>query len=330
VAEEAGAERPQRIGDADPQAVTRTYAGFLPGISPALPWAVGRARRTSLPRLLLGPVGGAAKAAGVGQQPEGHEVGIQLLSEDRLEVDFHVDRPGQAGVVTQDAQPQAVADDCPQRSVRRVERLLRQHEGRAAANLAGLWIGLAEAVCRRIEILAVCGKDQGHAAVAGDVTDVVSVARGLDDGTGFEVGVAQGVLQQRQQEFAQGQVVGVEVGALALGLEVGPEVECDLPVAGDFVAQLEPFGNAVVDLGLLGTIGVLQAGEPGEFVGRNEPTFDANCLVGKLGGTARHDLGPRHGRDQHVDAHDVDGQAGGDLIGAPGFGGVPHAAMVLQ
>ena len=100
------------------------FAAFLACAAPTLPRAVG------------GLGGGAvwlgfAKARGMGQQPEGGEVSVELFSEDGFEVHLNIGRPGQAGVVAQDAQLEPVAGDGPEGLVGRVECLLRQHVGAA-------------------------------------------------------------------------------------------------------------------------------------------------------------------------------------------------------
>ena len=73
------------------------FAAFLARVAPALPGAVGG--------LGVGAVWlGFAKARGVGQQPEGGEVGVQLFGEEGFEVHLHIGRAREAGVVAQDAQ----------------------------------------------------------------------------------------------------------------------------------------------------------------------------------------------------------------------------------
>ena len=49
----------------------------------------------------------------VAQQPEQREVGVHLAIEHRLQVELDVGLAGQANVVAQDAQLQAVADETP-------------------------------------------------------------------------------------------------------------------------------------------------------------------------------------------------------------------------
>ena len=188
---------------------------------------------------------------------------------------------------------QAVADDGPQGRGRGVQGFLRQHEGRAAAGLAGVGVELAKAFCGGVQTLRVACQDDGQTALLGGMADVVAVAGGLDAGARREVGKAKHVAQQGHEEVVDGGVVGVDVAALAQGLEVSPEVLRDLPEAADLVAQLEALGDAVVGVGLLGLVGRLQGGQAGEFVGGDQAAFDADGAVGELmGGAAGHALGP--------------------------------------
>lgn len=85
--------------------------------------------------------------------------------------------------------------------------------------------------------------------------------------------------------------VQVHVGALAQGLEVAPQGERDLEVAGDFVAQLQALGDEVVGLGLLGVPRLGQQGQAGEFFGGQQAAFDADGAVGKLVERAGHGRG---------------------------------------
>jgi len=116
VPKEAGTQRAQRFGDAIAQAVAGSHASFLAGTAPSLPRAIARFSID------------LAKPAGVRQEPEGREVGIQLFAEHGLQVDLDIGRPREAGVVAQDAQGQPIADQCPKRVVRSVQCFLRQHE----------------------------------------------------------------------------------------------------------------------------------------------------------------------------------------------------------
>ena len=79
---------------------------------------------------LAGVCGASASAplhpALVADQPQQGEVGVELALHHRFQVKLHVGGAGQADVVAQDAQAQAVADDAPQMVVGAVEELLQQ------------------------------------------------------------------------------------------------------------------------------------------------------------------------------------------------------------
>lgn len=78
-----------------------------------------------------------AKAAAVGEQPEGDEVSVAFFLEDAGEAGLDVGRAHEAGVVAQDAQGVAVAEDAPLGGVTRVEVCLHRGVWQAAAALRG-------------------------------------------------------------------------------------------------------------------------------------------------------------------------------------------------
>lgn len=251
--EKAGAQRPQRFRHLVAQVAADGDAGFVPGRAPTLPWAIfGFAGLLTLR---------GAEAAGMGEQPAGGEVCVQLLAEHGLQIDLEIGGAGQAGVVAQDAQPQAVDDDGPEAGVGGVQRFLRQHEGTAPTDLAGIRIGITEALRRRIERLIVGGENQRHPTAEGRVADWIAVACLLDGGRPVQVGEAQHVAQQRDDELARRHRLRVDVLAAAQALEIQPEVERDLPVARNLVAQFQALGDAVVAFGLLGPVRVGERGQ---------------------------------------------------------------------
>jgi hypothetical protein len=100
------------------------------------------------------------KARGVGEQPEGGEIRIEAFVEDGFEVGLDVGRPGETGVVAQDAQLEAVADHGPQQAwlALRYSWASRKGERRRTPSpwrLLGLSSGLV-----------VRGEDERHAALA--------------------------------------------------------------------------------------------------------------------------------------------------------------------
>ena len=100
VSEESGAERLDRLLDALAERVERTGAGIGGGLGPPLEPAV------------LGF--GGLDPGFVADQPQQREVRVDLAAEHRLEVELHVSLAGEADVVAQHAQDQAVGDDPPE------------------------------------------------------------------------------------------------------------------------------------------------------------------------------------------------------------------------
>ena len=104
VREKAIAQLPQRLGDAGPQVGQGPFAQLLGLAAPLL-----QNRRLS---------GGlrahsGAKARGMGQQPEGDEIGVALFLEDARQVGLDIGGPGQTGVIAQDADGVTIGDDTP-------------------------------------------------------------------------------------------------------------------------------------------------------------------------------------------------------------------------
>ena len=160
VGDEAVAERDERLGHALSQLAAGALAGLVRLAPPALEDAGGGA--ASVTRL---------EAGAVGEQPEGGEVRENLVLEGALEVELDPGRAGEARVVAQDAQGQAVGDEAPKRVVRGVQVLLDKAPGRAApALLAALRTGL-------VEVEAGRQQDQRHGAFAGAVGEREDCAR---------------------------------------------------------------------------------------------------------------------------------------------------------
>ena len=70
--------------------------------------------------------------------------------------------------------------------------------------------------------------------------------------------------------------------ALSQYLKILPEIERNLEVARNFVAQLQTFRNAVVAFRLPSVLGVRKQSQARQFVGRNEAALDTNGTVGQL------------------------------------------------
>ena len=130
VGEEAAAEGLDRLLDALAQRVERAGAVLVGGPGPALEPA------------LLGSVGLDARL--VADEPQQHEVGVDLAGEHRLEVELDVRLAGERDAVAQHAQHEPVGDDPPQPLGRAVEQLL--HE--AVRALAGGALDALRCGCR--------------------------------------------------------------------------------------------------------------------------------------------------------------------------------------
>jgi hypothetical protein len=269
--EKAAAEHAQGIGDAFAQAVADADAVFLGGVAPVFERAVG------------GLGAGLAETRGVGEQPEGGEIGVEAFAEDGFEVGLDVGRPGEAGVVAQDAQLQAVADDGPQHGVAGVEILLGEQEGRTAAR------AVAVPAARLVERLVVRGEDERHAPFAGGAADGEAAFADGDLADALEVGKAEYLAAEGFEEVAA-VGPGVAVAAFAAGGEILPEVLGDLPVAADLVAQLEAARDVVVGLGLRGGF---EMGDPVEEIGRQQAAFDGQGGEGEFGARAAGHAGSR-------------------------------------
>ena len=78
-------------------------------------------------RSVLGPLRDPRlEPSAVGEVPEQGEIGVCLFSEDRLEVELQIGVAGERGVVAQQTQRPAVADDAPQPVRGAIQELLEQ------------------------------------------------------------------------------------------------------------------------------------------------------------------------------------------------------------
>ena len=162
---------------------------------------------------------------------------------------------------------------------------MRQHVGAAAARAARVGVGIAKALGCQVQRLVVTCQHHGQATAQGRVANVVSLlaaARGQHAAGGGQVGVAQHLAQQGQQQGVYRELVRRNVLAVALLHKVLPQVLRNLEGAGDFIAQLQAPGDAVVRFGLLCGLGGGEGGEAAELFSRNQPAFDADGGVGEL------------------------------------------------
>ncbi len=163
-----------------------------------------------------------------------------------------------------------------------------QHEGAAAPGLAGVGVEFAKALGGQVQRLGVAGQHDGQTACKGGVTDVVAVAVSLNGGIGGQVGEPQHVTQQGHQEVAHRELMRIKVGSLAQGRKIVPQALANFPEAGHLVTQLQALGDAVVRIGLLGSLGRLQGGQARQFGSGNQAANDLDGLVNQLGGVACH------------------------------------------
>ena len=82
-------------------------------------------RAPALKRVVRRGGAGGAEARGVDQQPQGGEVGIEAVAQDLGQVDLDPGRAGQAEIVAQQPQGQAVGGDAPEAGLLGVEVFLQ-------------------------------------------------------------------------------------------------------------------------------------------------------------------------------------------------------------
>ena len=192
MAREAPAENPQRPFHAPAQLAERAGALLLGFAGPLLQPAG------------LGPLALARhEARGMHDEPQQHEVRVDLAGEHRLEVELDIRLAGQGLVVPQDAQAQSVRDDRPQVPVAAVEELL--HE---AVRVGG---GRA-ALSRRTAVEREAAADEMHRHRAEEPPDGIGAATNL--GTG-------GRGQEPEPQLAQQRQAPLVVGEPGAGLAVG-------------------------------------------------------------------------------------------------------------
>jgi hypothetical protein len=172
----------------------------------------------------------------VAQPPQQCEVGVDLAVEHRLEVELDERLPGQADVVPQDAELQAVADEAPQVGLGAVQELLHQ-----AVRAGFLAPGRLDPL---VQVLAEA--DEVDRAVVADVGDRVLLAVDLEGPGRVELAVLQRP-PERQQPLVQGNgVAGVARRQLLRhGLERIPGWQQPVPGVVGGLVDLLP-GQAVV------------------------------------------------------------------------------------
>ena len=227
MAREAPAHDPQRPLHAPAQLAERAGALLL-GLAGPLLQPAG-----------LGPLALAGhEARGVHDEPQQHEVGVDLAGEHRLQVELQVRLARQRLAVPQDAQTHAVRDDRPQVPVTAVEELLhepvRVGGGRAALS-------------RRPAVEREAAADKVHRHRPEEPPDGIGAPADLGAGGRGQEAEPQ-LAQQRQAPL----VVGESGGGLALGQVRGGGAELAvvpaqaIPGVSDYFVEALAGGEAVV------------------------------------------------------------------------------------
>src|SRR6266436_2836673 len=94
------------------------------------------------------------------QEPQGGEVGERSALENAAQIRLDEGRPRQAGIVTYEAQLDAIAAQSPERAVARVEPILHGGGSRAPPTVA------RQMRARRVEIVGWGDDDNRHAPTA--------------------------------------------------------------------------------------------------------------------------------------------------------------------
>ena len=172
---------------------------------------------------------GGLDARGVADEPEQQEVGVDLAFHHGLEVELDIGLAGEAGVVAQDAQAQAVGDEAPEAVFAAVQELLHQAV-RAAARRAGH--------TRREPVEIHAASHEMRRDARRGMRDGVRLALDLDGRGTRQASVAE-LLKQRQQPALAGcDRAGVVSGQLLyFGPEAGPQPGEAAPGAACGLAQ---------------------------------------------------------------------------------------------
>ena len=255
--QEAAAQTADRQLHAELQAVPQPHALALPLLGPALQPALSRS-------LCL-------DAGLVAEQPEQHEVGVQLAVHHRLQVELHVGLPGQGGVVAQQSQHPAIGDDPPEVVVGAIEQLLHQA---VRAGTGGTLDAGAAAVQRDV------AADQMDRRVVPAVGDGIRLAVDTDAAPQRQQPPVAQLVEQRQQPALAGDR-GARVGTGQYGLgaaEGGPGGAAGVPGTirrlGDPLARQQMVALRLQTLYILAAAGADQAFEQ---IGRQQRALGAHA-----------------------------------------------------
>jgi hypothetical protein len=255
VGEEAAAECLDRLLDALAQSVERAGAVLAGGAGPALEPAVLRALGLD-PRL-------------VADEPQQHEVGVDLAGEHRLEVELEVRLAGERDAVAQHAKHEPVGDDPPQPLGRAVEQFLHEAVG---ALPSGALDTRAAGVDRH------AAADEVDRRVLPLSEDRVGLAFDLDRRLLDEAAVAELVEQDVQAALAGQARASLAGRKVVAGLvESGPGAGQPRPRAGDRFAEALARGEVVI-AGSQTVEASVAVGDPLEQVGGEQAALGVGGL----------------------------------------------------
>jgi len=171
-------------------------------------------------------------------QPQQREIGICLSLHHGFEVEFHISMAREAGIVTQDAQPQAVRDKSPQVSIRTIQEFLDQAM-RACLSRTCHASGSA------IQIHPAT--DQVNGDIAPLMGDRVFLALYFNGLAGAETTVAKFLKQGQKPPFARGGCGGIAIGEIGnCRPKGGPGSQKVVPGFVDCLVQSSFSGQMVI------------------------------------------------------------------------------------
>jgi hypothetical protein len=220
----------------------------------------------------------------VAHQPQHGEVGVDFAAEHGFQVEFHEGLAGQAGVVAQHAQAQAIGDDAPVAGIVPVEQLLHQRMRAGFGRPAHPCLALLDihAAAHQVDRRRQFRRSPG-------VRDRIALALDLDGFGRLQPPVTQLLEQRQQPAFAcQGGAGVAFLQPPSAGLESRP-------------GALQPVPGAVdgfVDL-LSGEV-IIFGGQPGQtFIASQDALQEINgqeCAFG-VDGQERRAMGGLHSYD---------------------------------
>ena len=171
------------------------------------------------------------------EQPQQHEIGIDLTREHRFQVEFEIRLAGQAGVIAQDTQAQPIGDQPPQALIVTVEQLL--HQAVRAGSGSPSHTGGAP-----VQVNPAAHQVDGH--IRPTVRDGVSLALDLDGFGCRQPPIAQLLEERQQPAFTRQRGAGSpSFEPVLAGLEGCPGSLQAVPRAVDRLVELLTWGEVV-------------------------------------------------------------------------------------